>query len=70
VRHEFFRAQQLLEEARDPRSWNELATLPAKDPEVLPDDAWIMPFDDGGLITYVLTGNDAEIIGVVLPEKD
>gem|GEM_PF-7007326 len=37
---------------------------------MLPDDAWIMPFDDGGLITYVLTGNDAEIIGVVLPEKD
>jgi hypothetical protein len=38
VRHEFFRAQQRLEEATDPRSWDELATLPAKDPEVLPDD--------------------------------
>jgi hypothetical protein len=29
-----------------------------------------MPFNEGGLITYVMTGNDAEIIGVVLPEED
>ncbi len=27
-------------------------------------------FGNGGLATYVLTGDDAEIIGVVMPESD
>jgi hypothetical protein len=67
ARHEFWRAHQRLEEARDPRSWEELATLPAKDPWSLPEDAWIMPFGNGGLVTYVIDGDSIEIIGVVLP---
>lgn len=67
MRHDFFRTHERLEEADDIWSWDELGTLPAKEPDELPEDSWIMPFDHGGLITYVITGEDAEIIGVTFP---
>lgn len=71
LRHDFWLAHQKLEEAQDLRSWDELATLPAKDPETLPKDSWIMPLGDGGWITYVITEGDAvkdaEIVGAELP---
>src|SRR5258708_37289782 len=68
VRHEFWHAHQRLEEAKDPRSWDELATLPAKDPDVLPKDSWIMPFtENGGWLMYVIGDDGVKIVGVALP---
>jgi hypothetical protein len=67
IRHEFWRVHQRLEEASDLRSWQELATLPAKDPDLLPEDSWIMPFASSGLVTYVISGESVEIVGVELP---
>ena len=71
VRHEFWRVHQRLEDALDLRSWDELATLPARDPGSLPEDSWIVALGAGGWVTYVISEDDskkdAEIIGVELP---
>jgi hypothetical protein len=71
MREEFMKAHELLSEAHDPWSWENLGAVPAKDPEHLPDGAFIMPIGNGGWLTYWLRPDgDLEVIMADLPEPE